>query len=431
MLLHQLEAQEIVKYIRSGELTAEAMICSCLEQIEAREEVIRAWEFLDSRQALEQARNVDNKKGHGLLQGVPVGVKDLFDTCDMPTGYGSEIYRGNRPAWDAAVVSALRAAGAIILGKTVTTEFALYRPGKTTNPHNSGHTPGGSSSGSAAAVAAGMVPLSLGTQTAGSVIRPASYCGVVGFKPTFGLIPRAGLKLISESLDTIGTFTRSVADAALLTSVLSGRPDISPVTDVVSPPCIGLCRTPQWSFAEEATTRAFAQAAELLQNAGALVVKTSLPAAFKGLATAQEDIMAYEAFRSLAFEKNVHEERLSETLSSLLSVGEVLDTDCYVEAQALARRCRENLDEVFQKYDVLLVPSATGEAPSGLAATGDPIFSRIWTLLHVPCINLPGLRSPLGLPVGIQLVGNVGRDAELLAAAGWVERCMPDMRGVN
>lgn len=425
MTAHQLSAQEMLQGVDEGKFTAEELVLSCLDRIKTREEVIGAWEYLDCDQALEQARNLDKNKCRGLLHGVPVGVKDLFDTSDMPTGYGSDIYRGHRSSWDAAVVAALRAAGAVILGKTVTTEFALYRPGKTTNPHNSRHTPGGSSSGSAAAVAANMVPLALGTQTAGSIIRPASYCGVVGFKPTFGFIPRAGLKSISESLDTIGTFTRTVKDAALLAAVLSDRPDLRTVPAVDKPPRIGLCRTPQWSFAEEATIRVFNQAAELLRRSGATVVEISLPPAFDGLAKAQEDIMAYEAVRSLAYEKNVHGELLSEKLSALLSVGAAITTTRYDAAQSLAHQCRDDLHEVFQGYDALLVPSATGEAPRSLAVTGDPIFSRIWTLLHVPCINLPGLSGPQGLPVGIQLVGKAGRDTELLAVAGWMEGLMP------
>src|SRR5680860_491450 len=267
MTLHQLEAQKMARRIQSGELTAEAVLRSCLEKIEAREEVIGAWEHLDSRQALEQAQNLDRKTYRGLLHGVPVGAKDIFDTRDMPTEYGSAIYSGHRPVWDAASIAALRAAGAMILGKTVTTEFAIFHPGKTVNPKAPAHTPGGSSSGSAAAVADDMVPLALGTQTAGSIIRPASYCGVVGYKPTFGLIHRAGVKSISESLDTVGTLTRSVADAALLTTVLAGRPHLHPVAALAQPPRIGLCRTPQWDFAEEATTQAFAQASELVRQA--------------------------------------------------------------------------------------------------------------------------------------------------------------------
>jgi len=421
MTLHQLEAQKMARRIQSGELTAEAVLRSCLEKIEAREEVIGAWEHLDSRQALEQAQNLDRKTYRGLLHGVPVGAKDIFDTSDMPTEYGSAIYSGHRPVWDAASIAALRAAGAMILGKTVTTEFAIFHPGKTVNPKAPAHTPGGSSSGSAAAVADDMVPLALGTQTAGSIIRPASYCGVVGYKPTFGLIHRAGVKSISESLDTVGTLTRSVADAALLTTVLAGRPHLHPVAALAQPPRIGLCRTPQWDFAEEATTQAFAQASELVRQAGATVVDTSLPDTFDGLATAQAEIMAYEASRGLAFERHTHGDQLSESLSALLAEGAAITPDRYDEALRLAHRCRTALDEVFQDRDVLLAPSATGEAPEGLDTTGDPIFCRIWTLLHVPCINLPGLKGPGGLPVGIQLVGKVGRDAELLAVARWME----------
>lgn len=425
-MLHQLDTQEIKELIATGKLTSEAFVRSCLARIKINDKVIGAWEHLDSQLAIQQALTLDKRLSHGALHGIPVGVKDLFDTCDMPTAYGSDIYRNYRPSWDAAVVSALRASGAVILGKTVTTEFATYRPGRTTNPHAPEHTPGGSSSGSAAAVADGMVPLALGTQTAGSVIRPASYCGVVGYKPTYGFIHRAGIKLISESLDTIGTFTRTVADAALLASVLSGRSDLHPVKMSTQPPRIGLCQTPQWDYAETATTTVFYRAAELLQKAGAQVVDTHLPEAFDGLATAQEDIMAYEATRGLAFESNNHRDKLSSKLSMLLTSGTEITPKCYDHALRQADSCRSNLNEVFKDLDVILAPSAPGEAPKGLDSTGDPIFSRIWTLLHTPCINLPGFRGPGGLPVGIQLIGKVGRDAELLAAARWVEQQMPD-----
>jgi Asp-tRNA(Asn)/Glu-tRNA(Gln) amidotransferase A subunit family amidase len=308
------------------------------------------------------------------------------------------------------------------MGKTVTTEFAAYHPGKTANPHNLAHTPGGSSSGSAAAVADGMVPLALGSQTAGSIIRPASFCGVIGYKPSYGLVNRAGVKPSSELLDTIGVFARCVADAAMTVAVMSGRTVLSTFPTVSEAPRIGFCRTPQWPFAEAATQQAFDNTRKTLESAGATIVDIELPQSFDNLAEAQTLIMAYESCRALTHEMNTHQEQLSAKLLELLKAGQDCPPDVYDEARSLAARCRAALVEVYRDIDCIIAPSVKGEAPAGLDATGDPIFNRIWTLLHVPCVNIPVATGSKGLPVGLQVVGQCGSDRQTLSIADWVEK---------
>jgi Asp-tRNA(Asn)/Glu-tRNA(Gln) amidotransferase A subunit family amidase len=421
---HELSATQAAACIARGELTSAALVESCLERIAAREGLIGAWEHLDPEQALVQARERDRTRVRGPLHGIPVGIKDIIATVDMPTGYGSPIYRGWQPAWDAACVAALRAAGAVIMGKTVTTEFAVYQPGRTANPHNPGHTPGGSSSGSAAAVADLMVPLALGTQTAGSIIRPASFCGVVGCKPTFGYIDRAGLKPCAESLDTIGVFARSINDAALALAVLSGRPELAAAETPTAAPRVGFCRTHEWPLADKATELALASACEALLAAGATLVGIALPQLFSGLADAQALIQAYETSRALAYESREHAAQLSPSLLALIQAGREFTPTAYDRARDLAGRCRAALPALFDGIDIMLAPSVKGEAPAGLDATGDPVFNRIWTLLHVPCLNLPAIIGPAGLPVGVQLVGPLGSDARTLRMARWVEQVL-------
>ena len=446
MRLNEITASEAARRISEGNLTSEALVAACIERIKEREDTVAAWEYLDAEEVLREARELDRSAWRGLLHGIPVGIKDIMDTADMPTGYGSPIYRaagalstgdkgmvpgygtpalqGTRPAWDAACVSLIRAAGGIVLGKTVTAELACTFPGKTRNPLNPEHTPGGSSSGSAAAVADGMVPLATGTQTAGSVIRPASFCGVVAYKPTFGWVGRAGVKLVSDSLDTIGFFSRSVEDAALLGAVLTGRSALLFQEPETQRPKIGLCRTFEWPYAEAGTQHAFEAARKGLEAAGVAVTEVTLPEAFSGLARAQFDIMAFEAARSLSFEYRKHRELLSSNVTNLVETGEALTIHAYDAALALAARCRALLPEVFSGYDALLAPSATGEAPAGLSSTGDPVFNRIWTLLHVPCVNIPFATGPQGLPVGMQLVGRIGEDRRVLLAADWVAKTL-------
>jgi amidase len=423
--LNQLSATEAARRLAAREITAEQMAHACLARIEEREAAVGAWIHIDPDAVLAQARQLDAGPVRGPLHGLPLGVKDLIDTADLPTAYGSPVYAGHRPRADAACVALARAAGALVLGKTVTTEFAWFHPGKTANPHNPSHTPGGSSSGSAAAVADCMVPLAYGTQTAGSIIRPASYCGIVGYKPTHGTLPRAGIKPLSDSLDTLGTLTRTVADAALLVGAVSGR-DLLP-RPLAQPPRIGLCRTYEWSAAQPETVAAIENAGAVLARAGAKVKEIGLPQDFAKIAQAQIDIMNYESYAALACERLQHYAGLSDKLKQLLKTAQQCDAARYDAAQVLVESCRGRLEDVFADLDVLLAPSAPGEAPAGLGATGDPIFCRVWTVLHVPAINLPCGFGPKGLPLGLQIIGRRGDDARALAVADWAHPRLPQL----
>lgn len=405
--------------ISAGDLTSEALMRECLHRVATREPDVGAWQYLDERWALEEARRRDTSASRGPLHGMPVAVKDLFSTHDMPTGFGSPIYTDHRSASDAAVVALIRRAGGIVMGKTVTTEFAFFSPGGTRNPLNSARTPGGSSSGSAAAVADGMVPWALGTQTAGSIIRPASYCGVVGYKPTYGLINTAGLKPAAWSLDTVGVFARNVTDAGRLAGVLSGR-DLAPSWPVTHLPRVGLCLTPQWESASADTEQALKVAVRCIQDAGGEVHDVRLPASFDELLAAQHTIMIYEASRSLAFERDQHGDQLSSQLKAMLDEGSGVPAERYDQARKTARGCRAELERVFTDIDVLLAPSAPGEAPAHVTGTGDPVFNRIWTLLGSPCVNVPGLTGAGGMPVGIQLIGPRDGDLPTLSIAEWL-----------
>jgi Asp-tRNA(Asn)/Glu-tRNA(Gln) amidotransferase A subunit family amidase len=418
--LNALTATEIARRVAAHEITAEAVIRDCLARVEAREPTVHAWASLDADLALRQARALDQGPLRGPLHGVPIGIKDVIDTQDLPTEMGSPIYRGHRAACDAACVALVRAAGAIILGKTVTAEFAGMTPGRTANPHNPAHTPGGSSSGSGAAVADLMVPAAFGTQTGGSILRPAAYCGAVGYKPTFNLINRAGLKFAAESLDTIGLITRSIDDLALLTSVLVGRKPAAPAS-LGSAPRIGLCRTPLWDTAQPETMHAVEDAAKRLAAAGAAVRDITLPAEFSGLKTAaRESINNYERSKSMAAEWASHRDLISERLRRAIEQGIAMPYADYVAALRLGETCRARLAGVFDGVDILLAPSVTGEAPVGLGDTGDPGFQAIWTILHVPTMTLPTHRGPNGLPVGIQLVAPSHRDEQLFVCARWI-----------
>jgi Asp-tRNA(Asn)/Glu-tRNA(Gln) amidotransferase A subunit family amidase len=376
--------------------------------------------------ALKIARQVD-RFGSGSLKGIPIGVKDIINTADMPTGYGSSLYETFRPPRDAACVALARHAGALILGKTVTTEFAYFQPGKTRNPHNPDPTPGGSSSGSAAAVASGMVPLAFGTQTAGSVIRPASFCGCVGYKPTFGLIDRTGVRPFADSLDTVGVFATTVQDAAFFASVIAGRPKLHIAAEVLRPR-IGLTRTYAWEAAEPATATALDEAAAWLRAAGLEVCEVALPERWRGLLEAQKTIMAFEAARSHAPEMLTVSDRLSVKLREFLDAGALIAPEDYDAAKALVAEARAGFNDVLDGLDVLLTPSAPGEAPEGLGATGDPVFNRIWTALGVPCISVPGLTGPTGMPVGVQVVGRWGDDRRALAASAAIGQVLLSRR---
>ncbi|MGE5269896.1 MAG: amidase [Thiohalocapsa sp.] len=424
--LSSLSARDMAQEIAAGRLTSEAAVSACLDRIAAREAAVGAWHYLDPEAALTAARQCDAAPPRGPLHGLPVAVKDLIDTVDMPTGYGSAIYQGHRPAADAACVALARAAGAVILGKTVTTEFACFTAGKTANPRNPAHTPGGSSSGSAAAVADLMVPLALGTQTAGSVIRPAAFCGIVGYKPSFGLIPRAGVKMLADSLDTIGTMARNVADAAFLAGVLGGRPALRHIAPPAAAPRFGFYRTPMWDEAEPATVAALDRARAALQAKGASIGEIAVPSEHRGLTAAQDTVMGFELVRGLAHERLRHSAELSPRLAQQLDAGMTVGADAYDAAVAETAAAWAGLDAFFGPCDAILTPAAPGEAPPGLGYTGNPVFNRMWTLLGVPCVTLPALWGDSGLPTGVQLVGRPGQDAQLMAAAMFAELALAE-----
>ena len=416
--LHELDATDLARRLTRRETSAVEVVQACLDRVAEREPGLHAFAHIDAAAALAAARALDATPIRGALHGLPLGVKDLYDTADLPTAYGSPIYAGHRPAADASAVALCREAGALVVGKTVTTEFAYFHPGATRNPHNAGHTPGGSSSGSAAAVAAHMVPLALGTQTAGSIIRPAAYCGVVGYKPSWGRSSRAGVKSLSETLDVVGGFARSVRDVALLASVLTGDARLAQLeSDGASR--IGVCHTPDWPQAEADTQQAMAQAVATLAPHAAQLSEVSWPSDWPDLVALQKSVMAFEMARALSHERVQHREQLSERLRLLLDDGMAIDGAAHAAHMDQTVQARNTVDALFGDRDVLLAPSATGAAPAGLDATGDPLYCRGWTLLGLPCIHLPFATGAHGLPVGLQLVGRHGADAALLAAAAW------------
>jgi amidase len=422
-LVAMIGAARAIELLVRRELSAEELARQCLDRIGAREPEVQAFEVLDAEGALREARRIDGLRERPQLCGLPVAIKDLIDTADLPTAYGSPIYRGHRPTKDAACVRALREAGAVILGKTVTTEFAVYQPGKTRNPHDPSRTPGGSSSGSAAAVADGMVHAALGTQTAASVIRPASFCGVIGWKPPHGALSLEGVHPLAPSLDTLGFFVREVEDVPHLLAALHGaRP--RPMPAPPARPLLALCRTELWSLADPSTQAAVEEAAARLSRSGAEVRELKLPASFDGLAAAQTAIMNAEAAVSLREELANHRESLSPKLREVLESGAACPPERLAAARAQAAACRAELDALARPFDALLTPAAKGEAPVGLGATGDPIFSRIWTLLGTACATLPVLRGPAGMPIGLQLVGRRGGEDALLAAAAFASSAL-------
>jgi Asp-tRNA(Asn)/Glu-tRNA(Gln) amidotransferase A subunit family amidase len=434
--LAALSAAEAAAGIAAGELTSEELVSACLARIEEREAELHAWVHLDRERALEQARAADatrrEGKGVGPLHGVPVGVKDIIDTADMPTEHGSPAFKGRQPTADAACVAALRSAGAIVLGKTVTTELANAHPSVTRNPHNAEHTPGGSSSGSAAAVAAGMVPAALGTQTAGSVIRPAAFCGIYGFKPTFGLIPRTGVLTQAHSLDTIGVMGRSVEDVALLADALAVHDDRDPASLSASrprllaaateeaplAPLFAFVKTHAWADADPATREAFG---ELVEHLGAQVreisVDTTVERGFAATRLVQRVEMAHHYGPIL----DRAPELLSPTLSKLIEYGRGVPGVEYLAALEAREASYRVVDELFSDYGTILTPAALGPAPRGLGSTGNPVFCGFWTYLGVPSVTLPLLEAG-GLPMGVQLVGARRDDGRLLRTARWLVR---------
>jgi len=414
----RLTASEAAARLEAGALSAETLVRDCLDRAEARA-AIKAWVWLDPELALAQARAIDHAGRSGVLKGVPVGVKDVIDTYDMPTQHGSPIYRGNRPFADAACVALTRAAGGVILGKTVTTEFANRHPRETVHPLNPAYTPGGSSSGSAAAVADFQVPVGFGTQTGGSTIRPAAFCGVIGYKPTFGEFSRVGIKMQCHNLDTLGIICRSLDDLSLMRAALQVQPRRL-VDRAAGAPRIGFCRTPSWDHASPDTQALLERTAARLSAAGAMVKDVApVPSSFL---EHQHRVFAFEAARNYAYEYEVHGDKLSAALrDGLLKSGRELPLSQYVEAIETAEAVRARLDDVFAEFDVLLAPSAVGEAPEGLDSTGDARFNAIWTLAWTPCVTLPADAGRKGLPLGIQLVGPRFADERLLDAAAWIE----------
>jgi Asp-tRNA(Asn)/Glu-tRNA(Gln) amidotransferase A subunit family amidase len=411
-----LTATEAARAIRAGTLRPEALMEACLARIAAREPEVRAFAYL----APDQARRAAMAASAGPLHGLPIGVKDVLDTADMPSEYGSPIWRGWRPRADCAAVASARAAGGVAIGKTVTTEFATRKPGATANPRGLGHTPGGSSSGSAAGVAAGFFPLGYGTQTAGSIIRPAAYCGVVGYKPSFGMISRIGMKIMSDSLDTVGVLARSVADCALFAGAVSGRDLGDPDRKADRAPRIGICRSPTWDQAQPETVALLGRIATAIGRAGAAVSERELPRAIAALTTAHPIVMNNESARALGWELAAARDQISEGLRERLDFGLARSEAELAEAYAVFAEAPAAFPAATEGLDVLVTPSAPGQAPAGLAWTGDPAFNFIWTSLHVPCVTVPAGEGPDGLPLGIQIVGRQGEDRAVLAWAQWV-----------
>ena len=425
---HRLFATEIVREIEDGALTAEAVVTSCLERIAVREPEVRAWAYLAGAAALAEARAFDKTGRKMLLGGVPFGLKDIFDAARMPATYGSRIYTGWWPPSDASAAALPKAAGGILLGKTITTEFANRHPGPTSNPHDPAFTPGGSSSGSAAAVADFMVPLAIGTQTGGSVIRPAAYCGVVGFKPSFGLFPPAGMRINTETLDTVGIMARSVADIALFRAAMMAIPYEPPAMPETTPR-LGLCRFPHWDDAEPEGRAVLEAAAARLAKAGAKVTDTSLPRECDAADEIQETLGAFEALRNHMPELYRHEALLSpRLLDEKIARGRKLSLDQFRDACRAAEEARAAAREWAAGFDAILTLPAPGQAPRGLGDTGSAVFNARWTQLYMPCLTLPAGRGPDGLPVGIQLVGRRHDDARLLETGLWVERRLGDAR---
>jgi Asp-tRNA(Asn)/Glu-tRNA(Gln) amidotransferase A subunit family amidase len=421
--------------IGAGRIKSEELVGACLDRIRALEPTVQAWAHLDPEYALAQARAADRARQEGRalgpLHGIPVGVKDIFDTADLPTENGTILHAGRRPTRDATAVALLRAAGAVIMGKTVSTELAVYGPGKTRNPHDPQRTPGGSSSGSAAAVAAGMVPVALGSQTNGSVIRPASYCGTFGYKPTHGLIPRTGVLKLSRHLDHVGVFARSIEDLALIAQSLMRfdprDPDTRPQAerDLLAtaasqppvPPRLGFVRSPVWDQASEDTKAGFS---ELVAELGDRVAEMPLPVGFDEALALHRTIFEADLARNLAAEYDRGRDKLSSTLREIIERGQRCLAVDYVRAVDRIPILAALLETMFEWCDALLTPAAGSEAPLGLESTGSPIFCTIWTLCGVPTISVPILQGAAGLPIGVQLVGARGDDARLLRTARWL-----------
>ena len=437
MPLSNLTAVNIVQSLKKGELTCEELVTNYIDHINKYEKNVQAWEFFDETLILKQAKKLDQDhqlgKVHGDLHGVPVGIKDIFDTGDMPTTDGTEIHKEN-PSWnDCTVVSKLKQAGAIIMGKTVTTELAYYSPGKTKNPHDPTRTPGGSSSGSAAAVASHMVPLAIGSQTNGSVIRPASFCGVVGYKPTKGLISRHLVLQISRALDQIGVFSNTLEDAALISEQLFGYDKQDPDTSISAKPKLlvaskqkppmeplfAYIKLPFMNELDDNTKEIFEELKDKLKGR---VDEIELPEGFNGIPSWHKIIMESDMARSFSIEYTKSKDKLSDTIIETIERGQKYTAVEYNDALSKIDVANSYFNQFFYDYDAILTPSAVGEAPKGLTSTGNPIFSTIWTYCGMPCISLPLLKGRNGLPIGVQLVSSLFDDERLFRNASWLTK---------
>ncbi len=415
-----LSALDLARRVEAGELSPAGVVELCAQAIAAREAEIGAFQVLDIERARRTAQASADVLRARPLRGLPVGIKDIFDTADFPTECGSSIYRGHQPATDAVVVSMVRRAGGLVLGKTVTTTFAHMHPGRTRNPVNPEHTPGGSSSGSAAAVAAGMLPIAFGTQTGGSVIRPAAFCGVAGFKPSYKLIPTVGAKCFSWHLDTVGLFAAGVADVAFAAAAVTER-DLRVDRRPPSPPRIALVRSHLWPDASAAMRAAVESTAAAAARAGARVEDVDLAPIIEEAWRLHPVIQDYEAYRALAFEYDRYREQIPPVTRELLDAASAITADQYDAARRTARLARQAFNEMMTDWDVVLTPSAPDAAPRTLGSTGSANFNRLWTLLGTPAVNVPGYRNAEGLPLGVQVVGRFGRDHAALEASLFVE----------
>ena len=440
MELYKLGLLDALKGIRERKFSSEDLTRACLARAESLEGKIKAWEWLDPEFTLQCAREADRQLEVGLpmgrLHGIPIGMKDIISTKGMPTSMGSPIYSGHVPSESATVVQHLQAAGAFVMGKTVTTEFAWRQPGKTHNPWNFGHTPGGSSSGSAAAVAAGYVPAAFGTQTIGSVIRPAAYCGVVGYKPSYGLISRTGVHPLSPTLDHVGIFARSIGDAAFLASCMAGYDHSDPDSLLVNPvqacsedamewehpPRLAAIKTPVWDLADDVQKAMFKKNVEQLAEAGAVVHWMELPKSFDNALDVLRTILFAEGAQIYAPLQEQYPGKTSKPLDLLIETGLKVSAVQYLEALKAAEEMRAQLVDIFVGFDGVVTPPATGEAPKTLIDTGDPSFCGIWTLMGVPSVSFPVGHGPNGLPLGLQVLGPYLNDSKALKVAAWCNR---------
>lgn len=415
-------ARDMAQAVAAGRLTARVIAEAHLERITEVDGPIMAWQHLDPDQVRVNADRIDAQGAAGPLAGVPLGVKDVIETAEMPTGYGTRIYDGFQPPWDASCVQLAMDSGALVFGKTVSTELAMASPNKTRNPYNPAHTPGGSSSGSCAAVAAGMVPLAFGTQTSGSVIRPASFCGVTAFKPTFGLINTVGIKVLCHSLDTLGVIARNIGDAAACAAALAGRAELAEL-DAPRRPRLGVLLGTRLEKAEPCAVDAVERLARLAEEAGADVTTIAAPAWFDGIFDLHEAVMGWEVTQSLAYEIRQRAADLTPVTRAMLEDQGRVTEDRYRAAMQALPGIRHIVDALVSRFDAVLTLCAPGEAPKG-TVTGDPIYNRLWSVLQVPLVALPAAKGPKGLPVGVQLVGARAQDHRLASAALFLENCV-------